>query len=270
MVAQQEATKHVHEHIKRADNDKYQRDFFRNRASVKLGQKAKNLGTRLEKLDDVKRPEFDKNYGFKLKGAVHNSKLLVEAHDVQKSFGEQIVLSGVDLDVRGNTHIHIKGLNGSGKSTLLRILARQLEPDQGTVGYGNDVRVGYFSQDTDGINYEQTALENLLNPAVSQKDIYRRARSLGIDAQSLQKMPAELSRGQQSKLAFTKLLLAGNDLLVLDEPTNHLDIPTKEQLEAALKDYAGAMLVASHDVYFLQQLKIDTALLIQDGKVTQS
>ncbi len=83
-------------------------------------------------------------------------------------------------------------------------------------------------------------------------------------------MPRELSRGQQSKLAFTKLLLANHDLLILDEPTNHLDIPTKEQLEKALQSYQGAILVASHDVYFLQQLKINTTLLIKNGKVTKS
>ncbi len=100
--------------------------------------------------------------------------------------------------------------------------------------------------------------------------MYRRARSLGIDAASLQKMPAELSRGQQSKLAFAKLLLANHDLLILDEPTNHLDITTKEQLENALQNYAGAILVASHDVYFLQQLEIDKTLNLIDGKVIES
>ena len=78
MVAQKEATKHVHEHIKRADNDKYQRDFFRNRVSVKLGQKAKNIETRLDKLEEVERPDFSKGYGLSLGGSVHNSKLLVE------------------------------------------------------------------------------------------------------------------------------------------------------------------------------------------------
>ncbi|TXG77705.1 ABC-F family ATP-binding cassette domain-containing protein, partial [Patescibacteria group bacterium] len=117
MVAQQENSKHVHEHIKRKDNDKYQRDFFRNRVSVKLGQKAKNLETRLEKLDDVQRPQFDKNYGFSLDGATHSSKLLVEVRDIHKAYGNTHVLSGINFEIRGNVHIHIKGLNGSGKST---------------------------------------------------------------------------------------------------------------------------------------------------------
>lgn len=269
MVAQQESSKHVHEHIRRKDNDKYQRDFFRNRVSVKLGQKAKNLETRLEKLDDVQRPQFDKNYGFSLDGATHSSKLLVEVRDIHKAYDTTSVLFGISFEIRGNVHIHLKGLNGSGKSTLLRLIAGQIKPDSGGVVYGSDVTIGYFSQDTDGIDYDKTTLENLASSS-SQEDIYRQARSLGLNAESLQKMPRELSRGQQSKLAFTKLLLANHDLLILDEPTNHLDIPTKEQLEKALLGYQGAVLVASHDAYFLQQLKIDTILLIQDGKVIES
>jgi len=132
------------------------------------------------------------------------------------------------------------------------------------------VTVGYFSQDTEGLDYAKSAIDNLSTYETNQEAVYRRARSLGIDAASLQKMPAELSRGQQSKLAFAKLLLANHDLLILDEPTNHLDITTKEQLENALQNYAGAILVASHDVYFLQQLKIDKTLNLIDGKVIES
>lgn len=270
MVAQKEATKHVHEHIKRADNDKYQRDFFRNRVSVKLGQKAKNIETRLDKLEEVERPEFSVGYGFSLGGSVHNSKLLVEVENVSKSYEDNTILKDNNFEIRGNSHIHLKGLNGSGKSTLLRLIAKQLEPSSGDITYGSDVTVGYFSQDTEGLDYAKSAIDNLSTYETNQEAVYRRARSLGIDAESLQKMPAELSRGQQSKLAFAKLLLANHDLLILDEPTNHLDIPTKEQLENALQNYAGAILVASHDVYFLQQLQIDKTLNLVDGKVIES
>jgi ATP-binding cassette subfamily F protein 3 len=110
MVAQKEATKHVHEHIKRADNDKYQRDFFRNRVSVKLGQKAKNIETRLDKLEEVERPEFSVGYGFSLGGSVHNSKLLVEVENVSKSYEDNTILKDNNFEIRGNSHIHLKGL----------------------------------------------------------------------------------------------------------------------------------------------------------------
>jgi ATPase subunit of ABC transporter with duplicated ATPase domains len=270
MVAQKEATKHVHEHIKRADNDKYQRDFFRNRASVKLGQKAKNIETRLDKLEEVERPDFSKGYGLSLGGSVHNSKLLVRVESVSKSYEANTPLSGINLEIRGGSHIHLKGLNGSGKSTLLRLIAKRIEPSSGNIIYGSDVTVGYFSQDTEGLDYTKSAIDNLSIYETNQEAVYRQARSLGIDAGSLQKMPAELSRGQQSKLAFAKLLLANHDLLILDEPTNHLDISTKEQLENALQNYAGAILVASHDAYFLQQLKIERILNLVDGRIIES
>lgn len=266
---QSEKSQHTHSHIKRADNDKYQRDFFRNRVASKLGQQAKNLETRLEKLEDVDRPALDKHYAFSLGGTTHANKLIVQLQDVSKTYGGRKVLAGIDLEIRGNAHLHVRGKNGSGKSTLLQLIAKQLKPDAGSIAYGTGITIGYFSQDTDGLDYKKLALDNLSAPSVTEEAIYRQARSLGLDAQDLRKMPGELSRGQQAKLAFAKLLLTNYDLLILDEPTNHLDIPTKEQLEKALQSYAGAILVASHDVYFLQQLKIDQTLQLKDGKEVQ-
>ncbi|MCZ2444508.1 MAG: ATP-binding cassette domain-containing protein, partial [Flavobacteriales bacterium] len=90
--------------------------------------------------------------------------------------------------------------------------------------------------------------------------IYREARSLGLDENDLRKKPSELSRGQQAKLSFAKLLLAQNQLLILDEPTNHLDIPTRDRIEMALQNYKGAMLVASHDKYFCRQIGIQSTI----------
>ena len=228
------------------------------------------IETRLDKLEEIERPDFDKNYEFSLKGAPHASKLLVLVKEISKSYDKRVVLSDINFEIRGNIHIHVKGLNGSGKSTLLHILAKQLAPSNGTVTYGDNVTAGYFSQDTEGLNYKISALDNLSITEAKQEVIYRQARSLGITAEDLLKMPGELSRGQQSKLGFAKLLLANHDLIILDEPTNHLDIATKEQLEKALRNYEGAVLVASHDVYFLQQLKINQTLELKNGRIIES
>src|SRR5690606_2986193 len=99
-------------------------------------------------------------------------------------------------------------------------------------------------------------------PDISPTALFAAAKSLGLAPADLKKHPNELSRGQQAKLAFTKLLLAHNHLLVLDEPTNHLDIPTRERLESALRVYTGAIVVASHDDYFLQQIGVTRTLAL--------
>lgn len=90
---------------------------------MKLGQKAKNIETRLDKLEEVERPEFSVGYRFSLGGSVHNSKLLVEVENVSKSYEDNTILKDNNFEIRGNSHIHLKGLNGSGKSTLLRLIA---------------------------------------------------------------------------------------------------------------------------------------------------
>ena len=135
----------------------------------------------------------------------------------------------------------------------------------GEVQRGVNVRIGYFSQDVEGLDYDRTGLENLRATEAGNTTIYREARRLGLSEQDLKKKPTSLSRGQQAKLGFAKLLLGANHLLILDEPTNHLDIPTRENIEAALRGYEGAILTASHDEYFLQQIGIHHTINLNEA-----
>lgn len=251
---QREKGKHTHEHIKRSDGDKYQRDFFRNRVTNKFGQQARQLEKRLDQLDEVDRPEFAKDYKVVLGGEVDSSKLVLRLVEICKGFPAS-VLDKVNLEIRGNERVHVQGKNGSGKTTLLTIAAGRLSVDSGEVIYGNGISVGYFSQDVDGLDHLITGLENLIQTEVRMTDIFREARSLGLFDADLKKPVSELSRGQQAKIGFAKLLLGSHHLLILDEPTNHLDIPTREQIESAIKQYRGAILFASHDTYFAKTIK---------------
>ncbi len=265
---QRENGRHTHEHIQRKDGDKYQRDFFRNRVTVKLGQQAKNLETRLDKLEEVERPESSKRYKVTLSSATSHDKKLVTTSNLSKHYDNKLALNNVSLEIRGGDRLHIQGINGSGKSTLLKLIAGMIKPDSGHFEYGRDVSIGYFSQEIDGLNYEVSALENATVGNASATSIYKNAMSMGLNERDLKKLPTDLSRGQQAKLAFTRLLLSKNDLLILDEPTNHLDIATKEKLEEALREYKGSLLVASHDAYFVKRLKINKRLVLTDGKDT--
>lgn len=251
---QREKGKHTHEHIKRSDGDKYQRDFFRNRVTNKFGQQARALEKRLGQLDEIERPEFAKDYRIVLGGEVDSNKLVLRLNGIYKGFPEP-VLSNVDLEVRGGERIHTQGQNGSGKTTLLTIAAGINQADRGEVTFGSGISVGYFSQDVDGLDHDSTGLENLTATEAQMTNIFREARSLGLTKDDLNKQVSELSRGQQAKLGFAKLLLASHHLLILDEPTNHLDIPTRVQIETALQQYRGAILFASHDKYFAKKLK---------------
>jgi ATPase subunit of ABC transporter with duplicated ATPase domains len=254
MTIQQAQSQHVHQHMKRSDNDKYQRDFFRNRVTTKYGQQAKALEGRLKQLGDIERPETARSYAVSLPGSVTSHKLLLQLTDVSK-FYDKPVLDQVSLELRGHERMHVQGPNGSGKTTLLKIAAGLLDPDRGKVVIGMGVRIGYFSQDVDGLDYSKSALQNLQASEAPATDLFREAKSLGLTQQDLEKQPGELSRGQQAKLGFAKLLLSSSHFLILDEPTNHLDIPTREQIEAALQAYGGGVLFASHDAYFAQTLK---------------
>ena len=256
LAEQREKGKHTHEHMKRRnDHDTSQRDFFKNRVTNKFGQQARQLEKRLGQLEDIERPEFAKSYGLRLGGEVNSDKLVLRATEISKRYGKH-VMQPISLEIRGNEHIHVQGPNGAGKTTLLNIVACRLKPDSGQVELGAGISVGYFSQDVDGLDHDQTGLTNLQQTEAKMTDIFREARSLGLTKEDLGKQVGELSRGQQAKLGFAKLLLSSHHLLILDEPTNHLDLPTREHIEEALKQYKGAVLFASHDKYFVQTIKV--------------
>ena len=265
IVRKRSDSDHTHKHIKRSDNDKAQRDYFKNRVTRGLGQQVRALQTRLDQLDDLEKPDVTKSYEVTLSGMSHDSKLLIKFVDVEMDFLDSKKLP--HLEVNGHDRVRVCGVNGSGKSTLLRLAAGILQGDRGDVIVGQNLSVGYLSQDTDGLDTRLTALENLEQNEAHITDIYREARSLGLKPDELKKKPSELSRGQQTKLSFAKLLLAQHDLLILDEPTNHLDIPTRESIERALQNYHGAILLASHDEYFARSVSLTKEINLDNGEI---
>lgn len=237
------------------DNDKAQFDWHQNNVQRSFSGQARALQSRLDQLEEVEKPESSKNYKIKLGGNVAPTKLIVKAESISKAYdGRTIVYPNFEL--RGTQRLNIQGTNGSGKTTLLKIAANLLTPDTGSIEVGQNIKLDYFSQDVDGLDYSLSNFENLEITGADPTAIYREARSLGLDQTELRKKPGELSRGQQAKLSFAKLLLSQNHLLILDEPTNHLDLPTREKIEHALRNYQGAMLIASHDTYSLQKIGI--------------
>lgn len=209
------------------------------------------------------------HYPIEFRGNIHSDKFILGAKDIYKKFNEELVLKNVSLNIYGNQHIWLSGANGSGKSTLLKILAGIILPDEGNVEVGNNIQVGYFSQDSLHFDITITGMEELKKAGIPEMDCYKFAKDLHLEPEDLRKSTSELSRGQIAKVEFIKLLLEQNHILILDEPTNHLEIETREEIEEALKDYQGSILVVSHDRYFLEKIGIDRRYELINGEIKE-
>jgi macrolide transport system ATP-binding/permease protein len=226
------------------------------RAQAGLGRKIGATHSKLEQLEEVKRPNKDPEIDVRFEAQIPKAKLIFKIESGGKSFGSKSVFKNLDLEVRGPSRVLIAGKNGAGKSTLLNILAGRDTLSGGDSQAGEDINIGYFSQDVYGLDDHKSAVEEL---SLSEKKLsrcYTLCIKIGLDKESADKKIGDLSRGQKAKLGFVKLMLSQPEVLILDEPTNHLDVLTKEAIEVALSKFKGCLIVASHDKYFVDKLKI--------------
>lgn len=177
--------------------------------------------------------------------------------NLSKSYGDRLLFADIAFGVDEGEKIGIVARNGTGKSTLLRILAGEESPDGGKVVYRRDLRVGYLPQEpvfAPGITVGEAAVENLDqdNHPTDADAMQRLLTSLGLPDPSMR--VDKLSGGQRKKLAIARAIIGDPELLILDEPTNHLDISTIEWLEGYLKRSRVAILMVTHDRYFLDRV----------------
>ncbi len=180
---------------------------------------------------------------------------LITIEHVSKSYTERMLFDDVSLGINEGDRIGIIGINGTGKSTFLKILAGIEEPDAGTIVKGKEVRISYLPQNPE-FSDDKTLLENIVDGLVhpeEYRDIPGEAaamlRKLGI--QETNAVPSTLSGGQRKRAALVRTLLMPADVLILDEPTNHLDSAMTEWLEEYLKKNGKALVMITHDRYFL-------------------
>ncbi len=214
-------------------------------------EKAEALQQELRSLDETGsggRPEIE------MGSSGRRSRRLLVARGISKKFGEEAPLfSGLDLLLRPGQCLGVVGANGSGKSTLLKILAGELEADEGEVRRVEGLRTVYFDQKREKLDAEKS-LRRCLSEH-SDTVIYRErpihivtwAKRFQFRVDQLDLPLSELSGGERARVHIARLMLRPADLLILDEPTNDLDIPTLEVLEESLRDFPGALVLVSHD-----------------------
>lgn len=177
---------------------------------------------------------------------------------------------GSNLEVERGDRIAFVGPNGAGKSTLLRLVMGIESPDEGIASLGeHNVIAGYFEQNqAEALDLSKTVIDTLFEavPDWTQSQVRSLLGSFCFSNDSVFKEVGKLSGGEKARLALALMLLMPCNLVVLDEPTNHLDIPAKQMLEDALIDYDGAVLVVSHDRYFISRVA-NKIVEIRDGEL---
>jgi ATP-binding cassette subfamily F protein 3 len=180
-----------------------------------------------------------------------------------KSFDKLVLFEDLSFDVLASQRLGITGPNGTGKSTLLKMAMGQLDAGKGTVKMGANLVVGYLDQHAQMLDRDKTVLEEVaaVRTDLGLEALRGRMGAFLFRGDDVLKQVGDLSGGEQNRLMLCKLVLSEPDVLVLDEPTNHLDIASREMLEEALGDYAGTVIVVSHDRFFLDKV-VDRLLIV--------
>lgn len=181
---------------------------------------------------------------------------VLSIEDMDFSFNDKKILHNVNLKVYRGERIGVIGPNGCGKSTLLNIIAKRLKPSKGSIIYGHNVKPVTFDQEQKDLKGQNTVLQEVweVDSNLTMTKVRSFLAKLLFFDDDVNKTINVLSGGEKSRVALAKVILQGGNLLLLDEPTNFLDILSKEQLEDALLEYDGTIIVVSHDRYFLSKL----------------
>jgi ATP-binding cassette subfamily F protein uup len=202
--------------------------------------------------------------------AERSPKRLIEARAAGKRYGDRTIFAGVDLQIGPGTRVALLGPNGCGKSTLLRVLLGEEPPSSGTVTRADGLQVAYFAQARDALDPDETVANTVCPDGDYVSFRGARVHVRGylerflFTADQGDMAVGKLSGGEQSRLLLAQLMLRPAQVLVLDEPTNDLDLATLAVLEETLTEFEGAVLLVSHDRYFVDQvatliLAFDTA-----------
>ena len=239
------------------------------RAKASKASMAQSLIKKLDKIERIEiDPEENKKIKFEFPISQQPGKIILETHNIAKSYGDKNVLAAVDLLVERGEKIAFVGQNGQGKSTLAKILVGELDYT-GKLKLGHNVQVGYFAQNQSTyLDGSKTVLEAAEDSATAENRSKVRdlLGSFLFQGDAVEKKVHVLSGGERNRLALCKLLLQPFNVLIMDEPTNHLDMASKNVLKEALIKFKGTLILVSHDRDFVQGL-CEKVVVFKDQEV---
>lgn len=227
------------------------------RAKANKASMAQSLIKKLEKTEIIEVDEEDNQVmNVKFNSSKSPGKVVIEAENLSKAFGEDVVFKDVEFLIERNSKIAFVGQNGQGKSTLAKIIVGEHQHG-GSLKLGHNVEIGYFAQNqAEYLDGDKTVLDTMIDAANESnrsrvRDILGSFLFRGDDVTKFVKV---LSGGERNRLALAKMSLSPFNVLIMDEPTNHLDIQSKNVLKSALNNFEGTLILVSHDRDFLQGL----------------
>ncbi|SEC39775.1 ATPase components of ABC transporters with duplicated ATPase domains [Amycolatopsis tolypomycina] len=243
--------------------------------AAKLGAKAtkavaaKNMARRAEQmlssLEDTR--QADKVARIKFPEPAPCGRTPLTAEGLSKSYGSLEIFTGVDLAIDRGSKVVVLGLNGAGKTTLLRLLGGMETPDTGSVVPGHGLRLGYYAQEHETLDHDASVWENIrhLAPDTGAQELRNLLGSFLFTGEQLDQPAGTLSGGEKTRLALAGLVSSAANVLLLDEPTNNLDPASRAQVLDALRSFAGAVVLVTHDPGAVEALEPERVILLPDG-----
>lgn len=231
---------------------------------------AESRQKRLDKMERVEKVYHGDQISFSFDIDRQSGRDVLAVDSLSKAFGDNRLFEDISFNIRLGDRVALIGPNGCGKSTLFKIILGKIPPSSGTVKTGTGVEIGYYDQELQSLDPNNTVLEELWRdfPHMRETEIRNALAARLFRGDSVYKSVGSLSGGEKGHLLLTKLVLANNNFLLLDEPTNHLDMPSREELERALLEFPGTILMISHDRYFLNKLA-NRVIAMESGGITE-
>lgn len=226
---------------------------FNREKSIKRAESREKMLSRIERLD--KPTEVASEMRITLEPNVLSGEDVLTIEGLSKSFGDNNLFSGIDMDIKRGEHVALIGGNGTGKTTILKMINRLVSKDAGAIILGSRVKIGYYDQEHQVLTMSNTIFDEISDayPDLSNTRIRNVLAAFLFTGEDVFKRIQDLSGGERGRVSLAKLMLSSANFLILDEPTNHLDITSKEILENAIRNYTGTVLYVSHDRYFINQ-----------------